>query len=108
MSGRAGWIRWTLFVVSIALYVLGVVGIVVNGRTDKLSDWSQVAFAMFPVMGILIAVRQPKHAMRWLFLAAGLPSSFTAAGTELLILLITTSPGGRLDRGWAWAILLTI
>jgi hypothetical protein len=107
MSGRVGWVRWTLFVVSMALYVLGVVGIVVNGRIDSLNDWSQVAFVMFPVMGILIAVRQPKHAMSWLFLAEGLASALTVAGTELLILLITTSPGGRLDPGWAWAILLT-
>jgi hypothetical protein len=107
MSGRVGWVRWTLFVVSIALYVLGVVGIVVNGRTDQLSDWSQVAFVMFPVMGILIAVHQPKHAMSWLFLAEGLASALTVAGTELLILLITTSPGGRPDPGWAWAIMLT-
>jgi hypothetical protein len=97
--------RWTLFAVSIALYVLYVVGIVVNGRADSLSDWSQLSFAMFPVMGILIAIRKPKHGMSWLFLAEGLASALTAAGTELLILLITTSPGGRLDPGWAWAVL---
>jgi hypothetical protein len=107
MSGRAGWMRWALFVVSMTLYGLDIVGIVVNGRADSWSDWSQLSFAVFAVMGILIAVRQPKHAMSWLFLAEGLASALTAAGTELLILLITTSPGGRLDPDWAWAILPT-
>jgi hypothetical protein len=88
-----------------ALFALAVVGIVVNGRSDSLSDWSQLPFAMFPVMGILIAVRQPKHAMSWLFLAEGLASALTVGGQQLSILLITTSPGGVLDPGQAWAML---
>jgi hypothetical protein len=88
-----------------ALYVLDVVGIVVNGRIDRLSDWSQLAFAMFPVMGILIALRQPKHGMSWLFLTEGLASALTAAGTELAILFILTAPGGRLNPDQTWVVL---
>jgi hypothetical protein len=105
MSGRAGWMRWTLFLVSMSLYALDVVGIFVNGRAGRWDDWSQLSFAVFPVMGMLIAVRQPKHAMSWLFLVEGLASALTAAGTELSILLITAAPGGRLDPTRAWAVL---
>jgi hypothetical protein len=105
MQGRAGWMRWTLFTVSMTLYILGAAVSVVNGRADKLDGWIQLPFAMFAVMGILIAVRQPKHPMSWLFLVEGLASALTSAGTQLSIVLITNSPGGRLDPGWAWAVL---
>ena len=105
MRSRAGWLRWALFVVSMTLYALDIAGIFVNGRAGIGTDWSQLSFAMFPVMGILIAVRQPKHLMGWLFLAEGLASGLTAAGTELSILLITAAPGGRLDPAQSWAVL---
>jgi hypothetical protein len=105
IRGRAGWIRWALFVVSMALYVLDAGGIILNGRVSRWDDWSQLAFAMFSVMGALIAVRQPQHTISWLFLLEGLAAALTASGQQLAILLVTTSPGGRLSPGQAWALL---
>jgi hypothetical protein len=105
MSGRTGWMRWTLFVVSMSLYALDVVGIFVNGRADRWDAWFQLSFAVLQVMGIFIEVRQPKHTMSWLFLVEGLASALASAGTELSILLITAAPGGRLDPTRAWAVL---
>jgi hypothetical protein len=74
-------LAWTVFAVVCALYVAGMVLNVPAGDSSADTDWgaggavSGTAFVLstflFPLVGVLVAVRKPGNAVGWILLAIG-------------------------------------
>jgi len=81
MSRRgAAWLAWSLCALAIRLYLASAVFIAVDSETLTPGEYL-VAVALFvlPVVGALVAMRQPGNAIGWLFCGAGLLTAASGA-----------------------------
>jgi hypothetical protein len=129
VSARAAawlaWFLWALYVaLAIPLVLLGTVNEVAGTSADPVSSLLQtllydalVVLVMMTV-GALVASRQPRNAIGWLFCCVALASESGALGIEYAVYALKTRPGslpagvwaglyGNLARGVGWYLLLT-
>jgi hypothetical protein len=85
-AGRPSVRAWGLCGLAVVMMVAGVV---LDEATNAPSDEPFIegvllllAFLAFPVLGALIASRQPRNAIGWIFIAIGLGIGFLVAGEE--------------------------
>jgi hypothetical protein len=93
----ASWLAWSLWALSVAMFVVGVAltvsSLSVGAATQPSpsSDWGTAGplsgllifspFLAFPLVGALIASRRPENPIGWICLAAGLFWMFIVVGS---------------------------
>ena len=72
----------------LAILMMGA-GVVLEQASNAPSDGSLLenillwlAFLSFPVLGAMVASRQPRNAIGWIFIAVGVGIGFLVTGTE--------------------------
>jgi hypothetical protein len=97
-------LAWALTVLSTALLVLAVVLLVLNRELgfDVLSPHLLVVPG-FGVVGLVLAVHRPSHAIGWLFVGMGLVAAVQAFAFEYALRALVTAPGSLPAASWmAW------
>jgi hypothetical protein len=122
MSVRvAAVLAWSLWALSVAFAVFGLLFLYLNGSFEHVLDESlgvDLAMAItFPTVGALVATRQPGNAVGWIFCAIGLSGGASIFFSEYGIYALVTNPGS-LPAGvisawigtWVWlpSVTLTI
>jgi hypothetical protein len=107
----AAWLAWTLWALALMSFVVTVVLRFLNASTPTvghrtplvLEFWALLLFMSFATAGSLVASRQPRNAIGWIFCYLGLAFSLTVAGEEYALYALVTEPsslpGGE---GLAW------
>ena len=98
----------------LAVVMLGV-GVAIEEATGAPSDGSLVedillfaAFISFPLLGALVASRQPRNAVAWIFIAVGVGIGFLVTGQEYAhygLVLDNEAPGAAVGawlEQWLW------
>jgi hypothetical protein len=111
-SGRLPMLAWGLC--GLAILMMGA-GVVLEEVSNAPSDGSLLedmllwlAFLSFPVLGALVASRQPRNAIGWIFIAIGVGVGFLVAGGEYAyygLVLDSAVPGaavGAWFEQWLW------
>lgn len=100
VSAVLPWLLWTAFV------VVGALGIFVSTLTSAFDADSllvSVALFGFPTVGALIASRQPKNAIGWIFITFGLGPAIYGFSRNYATYALVTSPGSLPGARWfAW------
>jgi hypothetical protein len=97
-------LAWTLTALSALLLVLAVVLLVLN-RDLGFRVLSPHLFVVpgFAVVGLVLAVRRPGHAIGWLFVGMGLGAAVHSFAFESAIWGLVTAPGSLPAASWmAW------
>jgi hypothetical protein len=96
---------WGLCVLALALLVAGAVLQEVTGHANQESLLEHIAlmigFASFPVIGALIASRQPRNALGWIFLQVGLGVGVLLVATEYSYMAFVREPSSH----WPGAVI---
>src|SRR5918995_5195461 len=101
---RAARLAWALTVLSALLLVLAV-GLLVLNRDLGFRALSPHLLLVpgFGVVGLVLAVRRPGHAIGWLFVGMGLVAAVHAFAVEYAIRALVTAPGSLPAAPWlAW------
>jgi len=98
MSARvAAIVAWSLWVLSVAFAVFGVLFLYLNGSFEHVLDESlgvdMVMAVAFPAVGAIIASRQAQNAVGWIFCAIGLSGGASIFFSEYGIFALVTQPG---------------
>jgi DNA-binding SARP family transcriptional activator len=98
MRGRAGVLAWSLAVIALALFGLGVVlsgrGSSTHGPHITASDTLLfVAFLTYAVVGALVATRRPSNTIGWLLLIEGLLFQFVSFSIGYTHYAVFARPG---------------
>jgi hypothetical protein len=120
MSVRvAAALAWSLWTLSVAFAVFGLLFLYLNGSFEHVLDESMgvdAAMAMaFPTVGAIIASRQSGNAVGWIFCAIGLGGGASIFFAEYGIYALVTNPGS-LPAGviatwigtWVWLPSVTL
>jgi hypothetical protein len=104
MSVRvAALLAWSLWALSVAFAVFGLLFLYLNGSFEHVLDESlgvDVAMAItFPTVGALVATRQPGNAVGWIFCAIGLSGGASIFFSEYGIYALVTRPGSGPGSG---------
>jgi hypothetical protein len=100
----AGWPAWALTAGSALLLLLAVVLVILNRDLG----WRALSPHMFlvpgfAVVGLVLAVRRPRHPIGWLFVAMGLVAAIHAFAFEYAVRALATAPGSLPAPEWlAW------
>src|SRR5918998_5999323 len=118
MGGRAAaWLAWSLVGVSVVLLVGGIsFALMTRSPVPERPNYSSVTLAVlalaFSVVGAIIASRQPRNAIGWLFCSVGVTiglNSFAGDYAEFWLAsgFGTSGPGETAAwfSSWAWVLL---
>jgi len=121
MSGRAAaWLAWSLVGVSVVLLVGGILFALmtrspISGRPDYSSVTLAVLALAFSVVGAIIASRQPRNAIGWLFCSVGVTIGLSSfAGDYAEFWLASGFEMGSLGEtaawfsSWSWTLLVFV
>ena len=111
-DAAARWLAWGLWGLTLVLYVVAIViqELVGHSVATQQEGWLARgallgAFAAFATVGALVASRQPRNAVGWIFLSVGLLVALGVAGGEWANYTFVEEPGslpfGRL-AGWLY------
>jgi hypothetical protein len=101
-------LAWSVWGVCVGLVLVGLVFLTLNGRTTHANSLGSpvldavfgLLFLIFATVGALVAAHQPRNAIGWLFLLAGvaatLEDSLLGYATYTLVKDPGSLPGGRL------------
>jgi hypothetical protein len=106
------WLAWGTWLVTLVLYGVALVIQQLVGHsaaTQQESGFARfsllAAFVAFATVGALVASRQPRNAVGWLFLGVGLLVGFSVAGGEYANYVFVENPGafpGGYLAGWLY------
>ena len=99
MSSRR--LAWSLWAVCVALAVMSLVFLALNGSTTHSNTIGEplvdalfgLIYLVFPSVGLAIAIRQPRNAIGWLFLAGGLGAQLEDAALGYATYTLLKEPG---------------
>jgi hypothetical protein len=97
---RVVWVAWALWALSLATAVVSAVFRSLNlGSSKTVSQWPLVfdvgfllVWLSFATVGALVASRQPKNAIGWIFCALGVCNSLAVASQGYAIYALLTGP----------------
>jgi len=100
MSRRVSWLAWSLWTLSLASAVVSAVfGFLNLGAPTAATQeplvfdiWFLLVFLSFATVGALVASRQPKNAIGWIFCALGVCNSLAVASQGYAIYALLTGP----------------
>jgi hypothetical protein len=97
-------LAWALTALSALLLVLAVVLLVLNRDLGiRALTPHLVVVPGFAVVGLVLAVRRPGHAVGWLFVGMGLVAAVQAFAFEYAMRALVTAPGSLPAGSWlAW------
>jgi hypothetical protein len=105
---RWTWVAWSMLVIFVAGYGVGVPLSVANGKFEQDSSLL-LAFAAFMVVGAIIVAHRPGNAVGWIFSAIGLLTATGVLATEYAAYAFRTRPGSPLGAvlaawytSWWW------
>jgi hypothetical protein len=107
-------LAWALTALSALLLVLAVVLLVLNRDLGvRALSPHLLVVPGFAVVGLVLAVRRPGHAIGWLFVAIGLVAAVHAFAFEYAVRALTTAPGSLPAAPWlawvaSWTFLLNL
>ena len=121
MSGRAAaWLAWSLVVVSVVLLVGGIsFALMTRSPVPERSNYSSVTLAVlalaFSVVGAVIASRQPRNAIGWLFCSVGVTIGLSSFAGDYAEFWLASGFGmGALGEtaawfsSWSWTLLVFV
>src|SRR5215204_3707026 len=96
-----GWLAWSLCALSLTFVIVWASFRVLNSppptgvyQTPLLVEvWGLLVFVLFTTIGALVASRQPKNPIGWIFCAMGLITTSSAASAQYAIYALVSSPG---------------
>ena len=106
MSRPTGWLAWSLCALSLTFVIVWASFRFLNTPTPRGVDQTSLplevrvllVFVLFTTIGALVASRQPKNTIGWIFCAMGLFSTSSGASGQYAIYALLSSPGS-LPRG---------
>jgi len=112
MKTRATLIAWSLWAGFLALGAAGFYLAYLNPRFKAEDLGLGLAFVGYPTVGALIASRQPKNAVGWIFIAFGLGPAAYSFSRQYATYALVTAPGALPGARWmawlsTWISLLT-
>jgi hypothetical protein len=101
MSSPTGWLAWSLCALSLTFVIVWALFRFLNSPTPTgvylsplpLEVWGLLVLVLFTTIGALVASRQPKNTIGWIFCAIGLFLTSSAAGGQYAIYALLSSPG---------------
>src|SRR5215211_1083274 len=101
MSRPTGWLAWSLCALSLTFVIVWASFRFLNTPTPRgvdqtslpLEVWGLLVFVLFTTIGALVASRQPKNTIGWIFCAMGLFSTSLGASGQYAIYALLSSPG---------------
>ena len=106
------WLAWAAFTLTLALYAVGITIQEIRGESAATQQESWIAkiglllaFLGFAAVGALVASRQPRNAVGWIFSAIGLLVSVSLAAGEWAGYTFEEDPGslpGGTVAGWLY------
>jgi MFS family permease len=121
MSARAAaWLAWSLVVVSVMLLVGGLsFALMTRTPVPERSNYSSVTLALlalaFSVVGAIIASRQPRNAIGWLFCSVGVTIGLSSFAGDYAEFWLASGFGmGALGEtaawfsSWSWTLLVFV
>jgi two-component system NarL family sensor kinase len=109
MSRPAAWLAWSLCALSLTFVIVWALFRFLNSPTPTginqtpllVEIWGLLVFVSFAAVGALVASRQPKNTVGWIFCAMGFFSTYSAAGGQYAIYALVSSPGSLPGGGTA-------
>ena len=121
MDGRAAaWLAWSLVGVSVVLLVGGILfAVMTRSPVPERSNYSSVTLAVlalaFSVIGAIVASRQPRNAIGWLFCGVGVTIGLSSFAGEYAEFRLAGGFGmGALGEtaawfsSWSWTLLVYV
>src|SRR5215204_3351023 len=104
ISSPTGWLAWSLCALSLTFVIVWALFRFLNSPTPTgvsgvylpplpVEVWGLLVFVLFTTIGALVASRQPKNTVGWIFCAIGLFLTSSAAGAQYAIYALLRSPG---------------
>jgi hypothetical protein len=109
MSRPTAWLTWSLCALSLTFDIVWALFRFPNSPTPtgvdqtslSLEVWGLLVFMLFTTIGTLVASRQPKNTICWIFCAMGLFSTSSVASAQYAIYALVSSPGSLPGGGTA-------
>jgi hypothetical protein len=109
MSRPTAWLTWSLCALSLTFVIVWALFRFLNSPTPtgvdqtslSLEVWGLLVFMLFTTIGTLVASRQPKNTICWIFCAMGLFSTSSVASAQYAIYALVSSPGSLPGGGTA-------
>ncbi len=109
MSRPTAWLAWSLCALSLTFVIVWALFRFLNSPTPTgvdqtplpLEIWGLLVFVLFTTIGALVASRQPKNTIGWIFCAMGLFFTSSVAGGQYTIYALLSSPGSLPGGGTA-------
>src|SRR5215210_6279263 len=109
MNHPTAWLAWSLCGLSLTFVIVWALFRFLNSPTPTginqipllVEIWGLLVFVLFTTIGALVASRQPKNTIGWIFCAMGLFSTYSVAGGQYAIYALVSSPGSLPGGGTA-------
>src|SRR5215210_3696025 len=116
MNHPTAWLAWSLCALSLTFVIVWALFRFLTSPTPTginqipllVEIWGLLVFVLFTTIGALVASRQPKNTIGWIFCAMGLFSTYSVAGGQYAIYAVVSSPGslpGGATAAWLEAFL---
>src|SRR5215213_6599251 len=116
MNHPTAWLAWSLCALSLTFVIVWALFRFLNSPTPtgiNLSPllaeiWAYLLFVSFAAVGALVASRQPRNTIGWIFCVIGLFLTYSVAGGQYAIYAVVSSPGslpGGATAAWLEAFL---
>src|SRR5215211_7005253 len=116
MNRPTGWLAWSLCGLSLTFVIVWALFRFLNSPTPTginqipllVEIWGLLVFVLFTTIGALVASRQPRNTIGWIFCAMGLFLTYSVAGGQYAIYAVVSSPGslpGGATAAWLEAFL---
>src|SRR5829696_5069697 len=101
ISSPTAWLAWSLCALSLTFIIVWALFRFLNSPTPTgvylpplpVEVWGLLVFVLFAAVGALVASRQPKNTIGWIFCAIGLFSTASVASAQYAMYALVSRPG---------------